>query len=517
MASKLGSVYVQIKEDLTPLVKGLRKAKSRVTSFAKSAKSALGSISKSVLSLKTAFIGMAVYGVGRLISSFEELSKKQEQVESTVQAAMISMGRYDDIAFRQVKQRAAELQEMSTFGDEAILEGTKFLMTYGEISDRLMPRVMETMTDLAALMGGNFVSAANMLGKASMGLIGSLRLVGVSVDRATYESEGFEGVLRQIEQQVSGQAEALRRTKSGGLEAFGNVVGDVKEKFGLFTSSVKAQIAEDLLPYLKQLDEYLQTWSTSDDFANSVKTIGTAISDYIINGIPRMESALWDLRETILDIEAAVYHGWAGIVEDTKAVLWIFRKLWELSGWIEEKIYDIGDAVKSAWGYFKEFVKVGDWVMTPFVKMSPPQPWKSGIEEMKADIKSVVDAGGKIVINAEQPKKQLKTLHEILLEMSGTGRYIAPSHAKLAAAGRELEAQRRLAATGGFGYQKGLENASRDMIVKIHKGESITTATQNKRRKPGVGDVHFHISAGNSTETVRAIRAEMNRLALRGA
>ena len=187
----------------------------------------------------TAFAGVAAYALIRVVKDWEQLSGVQEKAEAGVLAASEAMGRGGVEFQKTMLANAAALQNLTTFGDENILMGTKFLLTYKGISNDIMPRVQKTMTDVAALMGGDFKSAANMLGKASMGMIGELRRVGITVDEDVFKMEGFVGVLKQIEQQVGGQAAALRATKAGGLEAFGNVVDDIKEKFGLFSSTLK--------------------------------------------------------------------------------------------------------------------------------------------------------------------------------------------------------------------------------------------------------------------------------------
>ena len=225
------------------------------------------SIKKSILSLQTAIIGLAVYGISRVISKWEELTEVQEKAEAGTKAAMISMGRYSEVANQAILDTAAALQQFSTFGDEAILMGTKFLMTYEKITDRLMPRTMKIMTDLAALMKGDFVSAANMLGKASMGMVGELRRAGISIQK---EMAGdFEQILNLIERQVGGQAEALRKATGGTKTAMDNLISDVQEKMGKVTLTVKDNIAKNLLPIIEKvnakLGEYISSGRMEED------------------------------------------------------------------------------------------------------------------------------------------------------------------------------------------------------------------------------------------------------------
>lgn len=260
------------------------KAGGAMRKFGSLAGATLKRVSSLVFSLKTAFIGLVVYGLNRAISGWEKLSATQELAEAGMVTAMKSMGRYTKGFEELIKQTAAAIQTQSTFGDEAILMGTKFLMTYGNISNQAMPRVMQAMTDLAALMKGDMTGAANMLGKASMGMTGELRKAGITVDTATFKSKGFIGVLEQIEAQIRDQAKAQRETKAGGLKAFGNVVSDVKEKFGQFTSTIKWNIATILLPHVEKLNKKLAEWIGTGQAERDAKRW----ADTIINAVKKV-------------------------------------------------------------------------------------------------------------------------------------------------------------------------------------------------------------------------------------
>jgi len=280
MAANTGTISMQIVVD----DKGtavVRRATDRMNRAFNKVGSVLKRVGRSVMSLKAAFVGLAVYGMARVISSWKELADTQEKAEAGMKAAMMSMGRYTKDFHGEILATAAALQKMSTFGDEAILMGAKFLMTYEGISERIMPRVMAAMTDVAALMGGNFVQAANMLGKASMGMTGELRRMGITVDKSVFKLQGFEGILAAIERQVGGQAKALRETDYGGWAAFINVVGDVKEKFGAMASKVLKNVSEWLIPKVEELNDRLAAYIGSGKMAEDAKSWASAISGAI--------------------------------------------------------------------------------------------------------------------------------------------------------------------------------------------------------------------------------------------
>ena len=199
---------------------------------------------------KLAVAAAGFFAVTKITASMKEwvsLAGQQQKAMAGMEQAMRSMGRYTPELYNQLINTAKALQEVTTFGDEATIEGQKFLLTYKNIADDVLPRASAVMLDLAALMGGDTRQAANMLGKASMGLAGELRRVGITIDANIAKSGDFVAMLGEIEKQVGGQARALASTGYGGLEQLSNLWGDTKEDLG----ELVLVVTESLLPALK--------------------------------------------------------------------------------------------------------------------------------------------------------------------------------------------------------------------------------------------------------------------------
>ena len=318
---KLGGIYISIRAKTDKLERDFGKVKTLTKN--------LGS---SLLNLKHIAVGAFVgWGINRIIKDFEQLSKVQEQAEAGLMAAMKSMERYTKQFRQEIYDTASTLQKMTTMGDENILMGAKFLMTYKEIGNEVMPRVMSVMTDIAALMGGDMRMAANMLGKASMGMTGELRRAGITVESATYKSQGFLGVLREIEAQVKGQAAALRATKSGGLEAFGNVVGDVKEKFGLFTSTIKYNLSSVILPELEKLNEHMEEIKKSGELDKWAKEMARGVLDavkFMVEGFGLLKESIYAVRWAFGALAEKYYTGQVELI--TKEIKAFKKEIKEL-------------------------------------------------------------------------------------------------------------------------------------------------------------------------------------------
>ena len=232
----ISRMSVSLSANPSGLQKGLKSARASVQRF-----------TKQVFSLKSAIVGaLGAASLGALAKSSVEAFEQQEQAVAALDASIRSMKRNTKGLSESLQKLASQIQNEGILGDEAIIQGTSFLTTYGDITDKLMPRTVRIMADLAAKMGGDTTRAANLLGKASMGLVGSLSIAGISLSDAAKESKDFELILSEIEQQVGGMNKALGDTATGGIKQFRNAWGDVQEKLG-------EVIAIGLSPYLRKI------------------------------------------------------------------------------------------------------------------------------------------------------------------------------------------------------------------------------------------------------------------------
>lgn len=272
------------------------------------------SLRKTMLNLKTAFAGLAL---GLLAKNLVNAANEQAKAVEGLDTALRSMGRYTPELSAGLQDVASSLQNVTNYGDEATIQGQKFLVTYRGITDDLLPRSSKAMLDLAALMGGDAARAANMLGKASMGMTGELRRVGITVDSNVYKTEGYLGVLKAIEGQVSGQAEAMRRA-TGPWIAIGNAIGDVREKLGELLKASFSGAGEDLLSTINLIDTALKDFLQGVDF----KAIQAEIQLFVENSLLSM---------------ALFYDGIKPIISDIKTVL---SEIWEsfrsLPPWVQK-------------------------------------------------------------------------------------------------------------------------------------------------------------------------------------
>ncbi|MCP5017111.1 MAG: hypothetical protein GY938_17845 [Ketobacter sp.] len=247
------------------LKKGLKSARASVKRF-----------TGQIFNLKSAIVGaIGVGSMGAIAKSSVAAFQVQEQAVASFDASIISMKRNTKGLSQQIQKLATQIQHEGVIGDEAILQGASFLSTYGDITDKMLPRTIRVMADLAAKTGGSTTNAAKLLGKASMGLVGALSIAGISLSDATKESKDFGDILTEIEQQVGGINKVLGSTASGGIKQFNDAVGDIKEKIG-------AVITTAFSPWLRHIGSLL------GDVSFDAKLMGQQLRDSMLDAAKSM-------------------------------------------------------------------------------------------------------------------------------------------------------------------------------------------------------------------------------------
>ena len=300
----------QLNKSLGKVDRTVEKSSTRMKRFG----TALGNLRKRFLNVRTAMLGVGTALSGVFLSKrLIEASNAQAEAVEGLNQALVAMGRYTPELSEGLQGVASSLQSLTNFSDEAIIEGQKFLATYSDITNDMLPRSTKIMADLATLMGGDTVQAANLLGKASLGMTGALRRVGITVDSNTFKMEGYAGLLDAIESQVGGQAEAQRRA-TGSLQALGNSFGDLQEKAGDF---IKLAIE----PTVRAIVEIFDGWNVQ---LKELKEEG-ALVEYA------KEASLWVLKLVEVVVKGAAligdaFNGWKLIWNGLKAAFALFAE-----------------------------------------------------------------------------------------------------------------------------------------------------------------------------------------------
>lgn len=183
-----------------------------------------------------------VAGLGLVIKNTMEAERVDAQLEarlkSTAGVAGMSKAALDDLA--------AATARKTTYDDEAIKSSETMLLTFTKVYADVFPRAIDVITDMATAMGTDLQTATIQVGKAlndPIQGVSALTRAGVQFSEAQKEvikdlvetgreSEAQAVILRELETQFGGAAEAARGTLGGALVALKNTLMDLTEGSG---------------------------------------------------------------------------------------------------------------------------------------------------------------------------------------------------------------------------------------------------------------------------------------------
>ena len=177
--------------------------------------------------------------IGRLIKSQSE----QELAEKKLQQALGHTS-------QALLDHASALQEVTTFGDEAIIEAEALLAAFIKDEEQLK-KATEATLDLAAAKGMDLKAAADLVGKSIGSCTNALSRYGIHVKGAAGSTQRLESAVQNISILFGGQAKAQAQTISGAMAQFGNEAGDVAELIG-------KDLAQSFVPMIVATTDFLK-------------------------------------------------------------------------------------------------------------------------------------------------------------------------------------------------------------------------------------------------------------------
>lgn len=202
---------------------------------------------------------------------------KQEAAERKVAQAIQSTGATAGFTASELNKLASELQSISTFGDEIILNNaTAQLLTFTNIAGDNFKRVQQAALDVSTVLSTGPEDAANRLKDVSIQLgkalndpvanLGALSRAGIQFSdeqektikglaQTNRLAEAQSLILTELEKQYGGQAAALAQTSSGALVQFNNLMGDLNEKVGGAISTALIPLTKEVSKFFTVLNE----------------------------------------------------------------------------------------------------------------------------------------------------------------------------------------------------------------------------------------------------------------------
>jgi len=254
-----------------------------------------------------------VGGIAGLISGLKEtvrLSGIQEKsyakLNANLENVLVSFKGYErgTVSLNQELERqnkllitqSEALQNLTAFGDAQIQSGQAMFATFALTADeieKLTPRMLDMAAaqEKATGVGLQLEDVAIAIGKAlAVNTLGGLKRTGVVMDeftekefRAAGQTEKLSILLKVLDDNYSGVAEAIGNTDAGKLSRIGNIFGDIGESIGRVV--LNEALLTGLDNFAKGLQEVVNV-SESEGFGQALDktifgTLSLAIPDIV--------------------------------------------------------------------------------------------------------------------------------------------------------------------------------------------------------------------------------------------
>jgi len=255
----LADINVRIGTKIDGLKKGL-----------KSSERALKRTSRKFQQLGTSMTTAISLPVAAIVAKSVQAFDKQAQAIAQVEAGLISTNGVAGHTIETLKDMASGLQEITTYGDEEILSSvTAQLLTFTNVTNEQFPRAQKAILDLSARLGTDLKSAALQVGKAlNDPVLGVTALArsGIqfsesqkklikSLVETNRTAEAQSIILKELENQFGGSAEAAAKAGLGPIKQFQNSLGDMMETVGQAVLPGLTDMVKRLHNIFKRFDE----------------------------------------------------------------------------------------------------------------------------------------------------------------------------------------------------------------------------------------------------------------------
>ena len=260
------------------------------TSVLDSTGNSLASLAKKVAGVAAAYVSIS--SVTNFMKECVSAADVQAAAEKRLETTIMNVKGATLEGVTAIKNYAAELQGVTTVGDEVTIQGASQLATFQLQSDTIKT-LLPSLQDLAVAQYGTAVSGdqmqqmANLMGKVMSGNVSSLSRYGVVMNdtqkkilKTGSESQKAAMLVEVLGQNFGGLAQAMANTPAGRVQQLKNAWGDMQEVIGA-----------KLYPII------------------------TNVLTYLTDKIPSIQSAIGGAVDSVIPILSTV---WEGIKQGAK-------------------------------------------------------------------------------------------------------------------------------------------------------------------------------------------------------
>ena len=432
--STIGAINVKVSADTGNFDKGMQRARDTVATTSKEVDKGAGVFTKYRGAITAAATAAAAYAASAAIRKIIQNTIEQERATAQLEQTLRSTGRYTPELSKQMQVFASQLQQVSTYGDEAILRSQALLLTFTQISGDVFPKAQQAILDVATAMQMDLKSASLQVGKAlNDPILGvtALSRSGIQftedqkdVIKSLVETGDVAGaqaiILKELETQFGGSAEAARNTLGGAIESLKNAFGDLLEGSGgnltNTTESINNLTTRLNDPKVKEgfdniVNGALFVASALTDATVALSSFGTKIGEVIYgnNDVEtNFEKAIKRTKVELMALEADMNQ--FGKPGPVGAFLTIFGNRGEMEAKAEELRRQLAQQESDLAFYREKYKK--DPVITPEAIVAPDIP--EVVKDVAKDLPEVFDDAQKAIL--EKIQNRMKSEEQLELE-----------------------------------------------------------------------------------------------------
>lgn len=240
--------------------------------------------------------------VDLFVTNTIEAERAQRQLDTVLKSTGNTVGYTTD----QLVAMAQALQDVTTFDDEAIQSSQALLLTFKSIGGDVFPKALKSILDVSTAMNTDLNGATIQIGKALNDPIAGLSALSrVGIQFTADQKEMIKGfvetndiasaqtiILKELESQFGGSAEAARGTLGGALTSLQNAFGDLFEATGPESEKLRQEV------------EKLVSAISDPQFIAAVHGLGAALFQAFSNALPAIIEIINKVSRFFLEMDA---------------------------------------------------------------------------------------------------------------------------------------------------------------------------------------------------------------------
>lgn len=351
-------IEIEIVLDDGSIQKGFAKVRDEAKKTSRRLNVNFGGLQRTLVGLTAAFAG--VFAGRKILAAAQEQENAVKQLNTSLRLA----GSFSNEASQSFQQFASELQNVTRFGDEQILQQTALARNFARTNDEAK-RLVSAAVDLSEATGITLDSAVRNLGKTFSGLQGEIGESVPAIRELTQEQLRAGGAIDLIAQRFGGAALANVQTFDGRIQQLANSFGDVLEEIGFFVTksptliAIFGKLVEGLVGFGKSLKDLNKTGDVLGnvllllvEFANGINTYVVAPIEFTFNLVRSLFDSLKTGIQTTIALITGLLAPLVGLLPDESEFV---KKFNTFQSAVNETLVDFANETNENFGKAFDF------------------------------------------------------------------------------------------------------------------------------------------------------------------